>query len=94
VFFVTFVVHVIFVLLAAVPAGAQTNQQILQGGSPLPPRDARLSTPTATGTATIRGRVFAADSGRPLRRARIQINGPGLPGAASQTVTLKLVSPQ
>ena len=60
-FFVTFVVHVIFVLLAAVPAGAQTNQQILQGGSPLPPRDARPAAPTATGTAAIRGRVFAAD---------------------------------
>src|SRR5437773_11248828 len=56
------------------------SQTIVQGGGPLPPRDARPATPTATGTAAIRGRVFAADSRRPLRRARLQINGPGLPG--------------
>jgi protocatechuate 3,4-dioxygenase beta subunit len=87
VLFVPFVVQVVFVLLAALPAGAQTNQQILQGGGPLPPRDARPPAPTATGTAAIRGRVFASDSGRPLRRARIQINGPGLPGNGQTTST-------
>jgi hypothetical protein len=30
---------------------SQTNQQILQGGGPLPPRDARPATPTATATS-------------------------------------------
>src|SRR5436190_21590717 len=63
------------------------SQTIVQGGGPLPPRDSRPATPTATGTAAIRGRVFAADSGRPLRRARIQINGPGLPGNGQTTST-------
>jgi protocatechuate 3,4-dioxygenase beta subunit len=90
VLFVPFVVQVVFVLLAgSCPSSvaAQTNQQILQGGGALPPRDARPAAPTATGTAAIRGRVFAADSGRPLRRARIQINGPGLPGNGQTTST-------
>ena len=67
-------------------AQAVNVQQVLQGGPPLggpqrdgpppgfpggPPRDARV--PAQTGTAVIRGRVFAADSGRPLRRARITV---------------------
>jgi protocatechuate 3,4-dioxygenase beta subunit len=64
----------VLVIAASVAYG---QQQIIQGGA-LPPRDAAPGTRTATGTASIRGRVFAADSGRPLRRARIQINGPGL----------------
>src|SRR5258708_1562315 len=41
-----------------------------------PPRDS--SATTATGTAVIRGRVFAADSKKPLRRARIIVSSPGL----------------
>src|SRR5258705_11340322 len=73
------------VFIAASAASAQTTQ-VVQGGV-LPPRDARPAAPTATGTAAIRGRVFAADSGRPLRRARIQINGPGLPGNGQTTST-------
>ena len=38
----------------------------------MPPRDA---TPTPTGTARLRGRITAADSGSPLRRAQIRITG-------------------
>jgi len=68
--------------------GAQTNQQqVLQRGGPVPPRDAGQAPRTATGTAAIRGRVFAADSGRPLRRARVQISGPGLPNNGQTTST-------
>jgi hypothetical protein len=46
---------------------------VQQGG---PPRDARPL--SQTGTAVIRGRVFAADTGRPLRRARITVSAPEL----------------
>ena len=42
-----------------------------------PPRDAR---PAQTGTAAIKGRVFAADTGKPLRRARISVSAPELGG--------------
>jgi len=75
---------VLVIAASAVYGGNQ--QQIIQGGA-LPPRDAGQAPRTATGTAAIRGRVFAADSGRPLRRARIQVNGPGLPGNGVTTST-------
>lgn len=41
-----------------------------------PPRDAERK--DATGTAIIRGRVVAGDTGKPLRRARITISAPEL----------------
>src|SRR5262245_23335667 len=53
-----------------------------QGG---PPRDPRG--PTVTGTAVIRGRIFASDTGRPLRRARVQVNAPELAGEERMTST-------
>jgi carboxypeptidase family protein len=37
----------------------------------------------ATGTATIAGRVVAADTGKPLKRARVIVAGGGLPHAAT-----------
>jgi protocatechuate 3,4-dioxygenase beta subunit len=46
------------------------------GGQGAPPRDTRSSAPS--GTAMIRGHVLAADSGKPLRRARITILGADL----------------
>ena len=46
------------------------------GGQDQPARDAR---PTAqAGSAVIRGRVLAADTGKPLRRARISLSAPEL----------------
>src|SRR6185436_12085225 len=74
------------IVTAAGVAYGGDQQQIIQGG-PLPPRDAGQAPRTATGTAAIRGRVFAADSGRPLRRARVQIGGPGLPNNGQTTST-------
>ena len=74
------------VIAASVVYGQVQQQQVIQGGA-LPPRDAAAAPRTAAGTASIRGRVFAADSGRPLRRARIQINGPGLPNNGQATST-------
>src|SRR5262245_52485214 len=74
------------VVIAASVASAQGQQQVVQGGV-LPPRDGRQAAPTATGTAAIRGRVFASESGRPLRRARIQVNSPALGGEGRTTST-------
>jgi Carboxypeptidase regulatory-like domain len=39
--------------------------------SPMPPRDPGV--PTASGTAVLRGRVIAADTGQPLRRATLRL---------------------
>src|SRR5437868_5863251 len=50
-----------------------------------PPRDPRKQ-PAVVGTAVIRGRVFAADTNRPLRRARIQVSAPEL-GAENRTTS-------
>ncbi|HEX3645882.1 MAG TPA: carboxypeptidase-like regulatory domain-containing protein [Vicinamibacterales bacterium] len=60
----------LFALLLSAPAA----QPSAQGA--LPPRDARP--PAQTGTASIRGRIVAAENGKPLRRARITISGPEL----------------
>jgi hypothetical protein len=45
------------------------------GASQTPARDPRVAT---TGTGAIRGRVVAAESGAPLRRARLVLSGAGL----------------
>jgi len=50
-----------------------------------PPRDARA--PVQTGTAVVRGRVVAGDSGKPLRRARITLTGPELGREGRSTST-------
>src|SRR3989442_15359180 len=63
-----------------------------QGGPGGPPRDAG---PRITGTGVIKGRVLAADTGRPLRRARINVVpgdlvpglGPGGPGPGGPITT-------
>jgi hypothetical protein len=51
----------------------------------VPPRDAR--SPVQAGTAVIRGRVLAGDSGKPLRRARITLTGPELGREGRSTST-------
>jgi protocatechuate 3,4-dioxygenase beta subunit len=52
----------------------------------VPPRDPTASA-GSTGTATIRGRVLAADTGRPLRRARITAFAAELQGQPRNTST-------
>jgi len=66
-------------LIAVVVLTASTFAQIQPAPAPgmptgMPPRD-RSSTP---GTAVLRGRVFAADTGQPLRKAQIRIVAPDL----------------
>ena len=58
--------------LLLLPAVARAQQP-----AATPPRDLR---PTQTGTAVIRGRVFAADTGKALRRARVSVSAPELGG--------------
>jgi hypothetical protein len=50
-----------------------------------PPRDARPV--TQAGTAVVRGRVLAADTGKPLRRARITLSGAELGREGRSTST-------
>ncbi len=63
--------------------------QTLQAPQPrTPPRDATPSAPR--GTAVIRGRVVAGDTGRPLRRARITLSSAELGPEARRTVSTNL----
>ena len=50
-----------------------------------PPRDARPS--AEKGSAIVRGRIVAADTGKPLRRARVTIAAPELAGEPRNTST-------
>ena len=72
--------------VAAVAGGRQTQVFTVPGGNvpPTPPRDGQQ--PAQIGTATLRGRVFAAESGQPLRKALIRITsiGPSVTGAAAE----------
>ena len=73
-------------LLASASIAAAQPPPGPPGGPPraqMPPRDR----PSAqTGTAAIRGRVFAGDSGKPLRRARVTITAPEL-GSETRTTS-------
>src|SRR5881628_477244 len=64
---------------AAGQVGTGAGQTVTQG----PARD-RI--PAQTGTAMIRGRILAADNGRPLRRARITLTAPEL-GTENRTTS-------
>jgi hypothetical protein len=56
--------------LHAAPQAAGSGPAIVRQ----PPRDRAM--PEKTGTAVIRGRITALDSGRPLRRVRVAVNAP------------------
>jgi len=71
-------------MAASLAASAQDVRQTFP--QRLPTRDGR-GPAQATGTSAIRGRVFAADTKRPLRRARITVNAPGLGGEGRTTST-------
>src|SRR5687767_2664369 len=62
--------------------GGQRGQgQRGRGGVQRPPRDANQTVPA--GTASISGRVLTADTGRPIKRARVIVSGGGRPSAAT-----------
>src|SRR4051812_4845106 len=68
--------------LLTIPAAALAQPPTgFPGGAPraqTPPRDRGPS--AQTGTAIIRGRIVSAETGKPLRRARITANAPELGG--------------
>ena len=73
---------IVLVMLPAGPAFAQGVAGSTLGGLPNPPAPQRPTSPgtdpagasaPVTGTATLRGHVFAADSGQPLRKAQVRI---------------------
>ena len=68
------------------PAAAQQVAPQIGAQRPAtpPPRDAARD---QKGTAVIRGRIVAADSGRPLRRARITVSSPDLGNAATKSTS-------
>jgi hypothetical protein len=63
-----------------------STEQTRQGPGGQSPRDPR-NTALPAGTAVLRGRVFAADTARPLRRARVTVNAPELNGESRSTGT-------
>ena len=80
-------------VMACLFAGIRTEAQGPQGppaaqgqpARPAPPRDSAAQAPKGTGT--IKGRVVS-DTGRPLRRARINVSSPDLgPGSSRSTST-------
>jgi protocatechuate 3,4-dioxygenase beta subunit len=87
---------VTFVVLAGIVAAAPRDAagqvvvsgQTVGGGGVQGPGQgpARDRVPAQVGTAVIRGRVFAADNGRPLRRARITLTAPEL-GSENRTTS-------
>src|SRR5262245_27606070 len=84
--------HVLaFATWAALAAGVLVAQNQQPGQTQPPPRPQQPARdtpaqrngtpqPAAAGSAHISGRVVAADSGRPVRRARVMLNAPELPG--------------
>lgn len=74
-----FVILIVCILVAA-PVAAQTTMQPPGFPTQPPQPGARPPQPNAgadqpPGTATLRGRVFAADTGQPLRKAQVRIMG-------------------
>jgi protocatechuate 3,4-dioxygenase beta subunit len=60
----------------AAPAGAQVSQQIVVTGAPDGPMQiARPGEANKTGSAVVRGRVVAMDTGQPIRRAQLRLVG-------------------
>ena len=67
----------ISVVTAGEAAGTVIQGGVISGLVPgqTPPRD--NAPPAKPGTATLRGRVFAGDTGQPLRKAQVRINSAG-----------------
>ena len=76
-----------WVVLAGMAAGPPPAAgQVVTSGQTITQGPARDRMPAQTGTAMIRGRILAADNGRPLRRARITLTAPEL-GTENRTTS-------
>lgn len=73
--------HVFMLLAVAAPAAAQVNIE-MRPGPVVQPRDRREVAPP-DGTASISGRVTAAEGGAPIRRVQVRVNGAELRGGRS-----------
>lgn len=65
-----------FVLFASIASAQVPTAPVPGSPAQLPPRDPQQQ--QQTGTAIIRGRVFAVDTGAPLRRAQVRLSAPTL----------------
>jgi Carboxypeptidase regulatory-like domain len=74
------------VLTGTLAAGPEAAGQVVTSGQTITQGPARDRIPAQTGTAMIRGRILAADNGRPLRRARITLTAPEL-GTENRTTS-------
>jgi protocatechuate 3,4-dioxygenase beta subunit len=74
----------LLLLSVVAPAAAQVG---VPPPPPPPPRPAGADAKVNTGTASIKGRVTAADTGRPLRRASIRVSAPELGGSGRTATT-------
>ena len=71
----------IILLFIPSPTAAQVEGGVVGGFTQVGPLGpTRDNTPPATGRSTIRGRIVAADSGQPIRRATVRISAPELRG--------------
>ena len=68
------------ILVTLLMAQGAVPLEVIRGGQAPPPRDSRAA-PT-TGTGVIKGRVTAADTGAPMRRAIVQVSGGSRPRGA------------
>jgi protocatechuate 3,4-dioxygenase beta subunit len=74
-------------LLLLLAIAAPALAQVPPPPPPPPPRPAGADAKLNTGTASIKGRVVAADTGRPLRRASIRVNAAELGGSGRAATT-------
>ena len=72
-----------FALFVAAAAPQQTSIQVPKPDAQAPPRDAAKE----KGTASIKGKVVAADTGKPMRRVQISLSSPDLSEARSMSTT-------
>ena len=75
-----------FTLLLAGATGLAQTQVITQGPGPMRPGGPARDTPQEkTGTAIVKGKVVAAESGSPLRRAQVRLSSPEIRGGRVAT---------
>jgi len=79
------------VALIAVLSLLAAPQQAPAGGMSLPPQRQQPRDPATEkkGTASVKGRITAADTGRPLRRVQVRVSAPELTEARSTSTNLQ-----
>ena len=73
----------LFVVTGATGAPQQTSMQVVKPDAQAPPRDAARE----KGTASIKGKVVAAETGKPMRRVQISLSSPDFSESRSMSTT-------